>query len=251
MVWCGVNWFSVPGGSCQAPMGQERRGTASKRGDGEGHPFFMPAKLGHGGIAVSRASTWPRDDFCRSKIAPRRSRPTACNQLLPIPMPIVATVAIVFRTWRCSMSIPPFRHYSRARPTGPSHWRMYAYRGITDRAPSFELALQPDKTRLIRFGRYVARPNSGRLGEGKPETFGFWHHAFLHAVTQWGSFVIGRKTIKNRMGAKPPAIKTELRGTIHDSIAKTGAWIKRMLQGHLNYFSVSGNHPACGGSSIR
>jgi RNA-directed DNA polymerase len=35
-----------------------------------------------------------------------------------------------------------------------------------------------------------------------------------------------------------------LRKTMHDPIAKTGAWIKRMLQGHLNYFAVSGNHPS-------
>ena len=35
------------------------------------------------------------------------------------------------------------------------------------------------------------------------------------------------------------AIKTELRRIMHDPIAKTGAWIKRMLQGHLNYFAVS------------
>jgi hypothetical protein len=25
---------------------------------------------------------------------------------------------------------------------------------------------------------------------------------------------------------------------------KTGAWVKRMLQGHLNYFAVSGNDPS-------
>jgi len=31
---------------------------------------------------------------------------------------------------------------------------------------------------------------------------------------------------------------------MHDPIAKTGAWIKRTLQGHLNYFAVSGNHPS-------
>src|SRR5215831_13030769 len=31
---------------------------------------------------------------------------------------------------------------------------------------------------------------------------------------------------------------------MHDPIAKTGAWIKRMLQGHLNYFAISGNHPS-------
>jgi hypothetical protein len=159
-------------------------------------------------------------------------------------MPIVATVAIDLSDMAMLHVIAPFRHYSRAKQAGPSHWRTYAYRGIADGAPSFELALQPDKARLIRFGRYAARPNSGRLGEGKPETFGFWHHAFPDAITQMGSFFIGRKTIKNRLGAKPPAIKTELRGTMPDSVAKTGALIKRMLQGHLNYFAVSGNHPA-------
>jgi hypothetical protein len=60
----------------------------------------------------------------------------------------------------------------------------------------------------------------------------------------WGSFVIGRKTIKKRMRARLLAIKIELRRIMHDPIAKTGAWIKRMLQGHLNYFAISGNHPS-------
>jgi hypothetical protein len=31
---------------------------------------------------------------------------------------------------------------------------------------------------------------------------------------------------------------------MHDPIAKTGAWVKQMLTGHLNYFAVSGNHPS-------
>src|SRR5262249_19099263 len=61
---------------------------------------------------------------------------------------------------------------------------------------------------------------------------------------KWGSFVIGRKTIKKRMRAKLLAIKIELRRIMHDPIAKTGAWVKQMLQGHLNYFAVSGNHPS-------
>jgi hypothetical protein len=36
----------------------------------------------------------------------------------------------------------------------------------------FELALHPDKTRLIRFGRHAAKQRQ-KLGEGKPETFDF------------------------------------------------------------------------------
>jgi group II intron reverse transcriptase/maturase len=115
---------------------------------------------------------------------------------------------------------------------------------LHERMRSFELALHPDKTRLIRFGRHAVEQRA-RLGEGKPETFDFL--GFTHFCTRsrkWGSFVIGRKTIKKRMRAKLKAIKVELRRRMHDPVAKTGAWVKQMLQGHLNYYAVSGNHPS-------
>jgi group II intron reverse transcriptase/maturase len=115
---------------------------------------------------------------------------------------------------------------------------------LKERMRKFELALHPDKTRLIRFGRHAAKQRE-RLGEGKPETFDFL--GFTHFCTRsrkWGSFVIGRKTIKKRMRAKLKAIKMELRKRMHDPVAQTGAWVKQMLQGHLNYFAVSGNHPS-------
>src|SRR6267143_1998332 len=73
---------------------------------------------------------------------------------------------------------------------------------LKERMRKFELALHPDKTRLIRFGRHAAKQRE-KLGEGKPETFDFL--GFTHFCTRsrkWGSFVIGRKTIKKRMRAK-------------------------------------------------
>jgi RNA-directed DNA polymerase len=71
---------------------------------------------------------------------------------------------------------------------------------------------------------------------------GFTH--FCTRSRKWGSFVIGRKTIKKRMRAKLKAIKVELRKCMHDPIAKTGAWVQQLLRGHLNYYAVSGNHPS-------
>ena len=44
--------------------------------------------------------------------------------------------------------------------------------------------------------------------------------------------------------AKLKAIKAELRKCMHDPIAKTGSWVKQMLQEHLSYYAVSGNHPS-------
>jgi RNA-directed DNA polymerase len=97
---------------------------------------------------------------------------------------------------------------------------------------------------LIRFGRHAAKQRE-KLGEGKPETFDFL--GFTHFCTRsrkYGSFVIGRKTIKKRMRATLQAIKMELRKRLHDPIAKTGAWVYSVLKGHLNYFAVSGNDPS-------
>jgi len=70
---------------------------------------------------------------------------------------------------------------------------------LHERLRAFELALHPDKTRLSRFGRQAAEQRAAR-GEGKPETFDFL--GFTHFCTRsrnWGTFVIGRKTIKKRL----------------------------------------------------
>jgi group II intron reverse transcriptase/maturase len=112
---------------------------------------------------------------------------------------------------------------------------------LKERMRKFELALHPDKTRLNRFGRHAAKQRE-RLGEGKPETFDFL--GFTHFCTRsrrWGSFVIGRKTIKKRMLRRLQEVKTELRKRMHDPVAKTGTWVSQMLNGHLNYFAVPGN----------
>jgi len=115
---------------------------------------------------------------------------------------------------------------------------------LKERMGKFELALHPDKTRLIRFGRHAAKQRE-KLGEGKPETLDFL--GFQHFCTRsrkWGSFVIGRRTIKKRMLRQLQAVKMELRKRMHDPIAKTGAWLTQMLKGHLNYYAVSGNGPS-------
>jgi group II intron reverse transcriptase/maturase len=109
---------------------------------------------------------------------------------------------------------------------------------LQTRMRKFELALHPDKTRLIRFGRHAAEQRK-RLGQGKPETFDFL--GFTHFCTRsWvtGRFVIGRKTIKKRMLTKLQDIKMELRQRWHDPVAETGAWLHKVLTGHLNYYAV-------------
>src|SRR5712671_3285477 len=71
--------------------------------------------------AASRASIWPRDHFCRSTIAPPRSRPTTWNEFLPISMPIVAMVAIDLLDMAVlRLTLAPSQHHS---PVGQEHGR--------------------------------------------------------------------------------------------------------------------------------
>ena len=112
---------------------------------------------------------------------------------------------------------------------------------MRERLQMFGLTLHPEKTRLIQFGRWAINDRK-RQGLGKPETFDFlgFTHFCTHSCKQ-GKFVIGRKTIRKRMRAHLQLIKRELRRRLHDSISETGMWLRQVLQGYVNYFSVSGN----------
>src|ERR1700686_5349419 len=65
----------------------------------------MPIR--HVGILAKRASTWPRDHFCRSMIAPRSLWPTTWNEFLPISIPITAIALSNFWDMACSLSLAP------------------------------------------------------------------------------------------------------------------------------------------------
>src|ERR1035437_529128 len=63
----------------------------------------MPIR--HAGIFANRASTWPRDHFCRSTMAPRPSRPTTWNEFLPMSMPTKAIECLGASAMACSLSL--------------------------------------------------------------------------------------------------------------------------------------------------
>src|SRR3954468_19296488 len=65
----------------------------------------MPIR--QGGMLARRASTWPRDHFCRSTMAPRASWPTRWNEFLPISMPITAIAVLGVWDMAYSLSLAP------------------------------------------------------------------------------------------------------------------------------------------------
>jgi group II intron reverse transcriptase/maturase len=111
------------------------------------------------------------------------------------------------------------------------------------RLARFHLELHPDKTRLIEFGRF-ATENRRRRGEGKPETFDFLGFTHYCAKTRAGKFRVGRKTLRKKAIAKLRGLKEQLRQRMHASIPEVGAWLRRVLTGHYNYYGVPGNSAA-------
>ncbi|SPK70593.1 putative RNA-directed DNA polymerase (plasmid) [Cupriavidus taiwanensis] len=111
---------------------------------------------------------------------------------------------------------------------------------MRQRFEEFSLVLHPDKTRLLEFGRYAAGRRQ-RRGLGRPETFSFLGFMYICGKSRRGSFLLHRKTRKDRMQAKLRQIKEQLRRRMHDSIPVQGHWLRQVVRGYFAYHAVPTN----------
>jgi RNA-directed DNA polymerase len=113
---------------------------------------------------------------------------------------------------------------------------------LRERLRKFGLELHPEKTRLIEFGRFAAS-NRKQRGEGKPETFNFLGFTHMCGKTRTrGQYTVRRKSIAKRLRAKLREVKGQLRQRWHEPTAKTGTWLRTVVQGYFNYHAVPGNY---------
>jgi transposase len=108
---------------------------------------------------------------------------------------------------------------------------------MCERFKEFALSLNPQKTRLIEFGRLAAE-NRKRRGLAKPETFNFLGFTFICGKSRRGRFLVERKPRRDRMRAKLRAIKEGLRQRMHQPIPEQGKWLRTVVTGYYNYFAV-------------
>jgi RNA-directed DNA polymerase len=113
------------------------------------------------------------------------------------------------------------------------------------RFEEFMLALHPEKTRLIEFGR-LAAARRARRGLNKPETFRFLGFTFICGRSRRGNFLLQRKSRGDRMRAKLQVIKEELRRRMHDPIPEQGSWLAQIVRGYFAYHAVPTNYAALG-----
>jgi RNA-directed DNA polymerase len=121
---------------------------------------------------------------------------------------------------------------------------------MRERLREFSLSLHPEKTRLIAFGRFAAERRA-RRGLGKPETFSFLGFIFICGISRNGSFLIQRKSRRDRMRAKLKEVKEELRRRWHHSIPEQGRWLKQVITGFFAYHAVPTNIEALGAFRFR
>ena len=114
---------------------------------------------------------------------------------------------------------------------------------MRERFEEFALSLHPDKTRLIEFGRHAAARRA-QHGLGKPETFDFLGFTLICSRSRGGSFLLKRKTRRDRVGAKLAEVKVELRRRMHQTIPEQGDWLAQVLRGVFAYYAVPTNYAA-------
>lgn len=113
-------------------------------------------------------------------------------------------------------------------------------RDLRERLAKFGLALHPDKTRLIEFGRFAAEHRSAR-GLGKPETFDFLGFTHICGKQKDGRFTLVRHTIAKRMRAKLVEIKETLNRMRHVPVPEQGRWLGHVMRGYFAYHAVPTN----------
>jgi RNA-directed DNA polymerase len=108
---------------------------------------------------------------------------------------------------------------------------------LGQRMERFGLALHPDKTRLLPFGR---PPKAQQRGKG-PDSFDFVGFTFYWRRTRNGHWQVWCKTRRASLRRAKKSIYDWCRRHRHRSIEEQHAALTRRLRGHFNYFGVSGN----------
>lgn len=108
------------------------------------------------------------------------------------------------------------------------------------RLAKFGLELHPDKTRIIRFGRF-ASADAVRDGRAKPETFDFLGFTHLCGRSRAGGFQLQRHTSLKKRRAKLAALREEFPKRRHLPVVDQHRWLCSVIRGHNQYYGVPTN----------
>jgi len=111
---------------------------------------------------------------------------------------------------------------------------------VAERFALFGLELEPDKTRLVEFGRF-AEQNRKQRGEGRPETFDFLGFTHYCSKSRKGWFDVKRKTASKKYRQKLKEMNLWIRRNRHLRLKDLFGLVNSKLRGHYQYYGVSDN----------
>mgnify|MGYP000855213382 CR=1 FL=1 len=114
------------------------------------------------------------------------------------------------------------------------------YKLLQDRMKKFNLELEPNKTRLIEFGRFAER-NRKESRMGKPETFDFLGFTHYCSKSRKGWFRVKRKTSKKKFKIKVKNFKEWIITNRTLPLEKLFEKVNLKLRGHYHYYGITDN----------
>ena len=116
-------------------------------------------------------------------------------------------------------------------------------KALKGRFARYGLEIHPDKSRAFSFGRFE-RENAKKQ-DRRANTFDFLGFTHYCDKTRKGRFKVGRKTSRKKFKVKCDDMNRWLKSI--RNLVKTKEWwkvLRAKLQGHYQYYGVSGNMPA-------
>ncbi len=113
---------------------------------------------------------------------------------------------------------------------------------LAKRCAKFGLALHPEKTRLIKFGRFALQDQQ----KGKPKTFQFLGFTFYCATTMKKKFIVNLKTAAKRLKRSLTKIENWCKKNRHLPLSQQRNKLTEMMLGHYQYYGRSSNSRSLG-----
>ena len=114
---------------------------------------------------------------------------------------------------------------------------------LRKRLAKFNLTLEPNKTKLVEFGRFAAR-HAPQRGRRRPETIYFVGFTLYCTRNRGGGYKVGIRTEKSRVRRTLATLRDLMRRMRHLPVREQALNLNRLLQGHYAYFGVAGNFRA-------
>lgn len=107
----------------------------------------------------------------------------------------------------------------------------------------FALALEPNKTKLVEFGRFAQR-YAPKRGRKRPETIYFLGFTLYCTRNRQGNFKVGFRTEKSRLFRSMAHLTDLMRRIRHLPVREQATNLSRVLRGHYAYYGIAGNFRA-------